>query len=537
MALRRLGIYNSVSTDNILCLVIFMAGVGIFMTVMPKYSDDLWYMVRFYDWFTMQGVTDPTTGGDILKYGLPWSDIWETYEYHCRYDNGRVCNLTAMFFLLLPKWAGSGFALLCWFAAVVCSLRLAGTDYRDPVAVPVAVLMWTFGMPWSQQMGALDYQFNYVVSSALMLWYVFFVFECRQTGVWRSVLIFLAGCLVGCWHEGFTLPVFAGLCAVMAFFTGERTSANIAATVGLAAGFLFLAFIPATTARLMTETAGKEYGIGAVTISLLMHPVFLVFITFWLYLFFKKKFKPRMLRPLPVFVITSAVTAILMQMLVTQTRRTGWWADQISVIGLLVIIREFILPAVRKRKNMCVAVTILSAVCVTTYWTTVDLFALKISREYRDMISEFILKKDCPRVFKTTTGFDRLPWYCLNTPDMGILKSPESMAAIKHYYRLANYPAVIPEELEYVADDSGKALTEGGDIRILDGYLFGKPECADYSVRTYDCNFGSYGTHSMSFCLYSFRSRRDGREYMYIYPRKNVWPFKTSDIKKIMSHG
>lgn len=536
MAVRKTGTYDA-AYGNIFCLAIFMAGLGIFMTIMPKYSDDLWYMVRFYDWFAVQGVTDPTSGGDILKYGLPWSDIWETYEDHCRYDNGRVCNLTAMFFLLLPKWAGSGFALLCWFAAVVCSLRLSGTDYRNPVVIPVAVLMWTFGMPWSQQMGALDYQFNYVVSSALMLWYVVFVFECRHTCVRRFVLIFLAGGLVGSWHEGFTLPVFAGLCAVMVFFVKERTYANMAAAAGLAAGFLFLAFIPATMARFMAETTGKGYGTGVVIITLLTHPVFLVFIVSWLYLFFKKKSKPRMLRPLPVFVIASSVTAILMQMFVTQTRRTGWWADLISVIGLLVIIQEFILPAVIGRKKMCMAVTILLAVCVATYWTTVDLFALKISREYRDMISEFIRKKDCPRVFKTTTGFDRLPWYCLNTPDMGVLKSPESMAAIKHYYRLMNYPAVIPEELEYVKEDSGSPLTEGGDIRILDGYLFGKPECADYSVRTYDCNFGRYGTHNMSFCLYSFRSRRDGKEYMYIYPRKNMWPFKTSDIKKIMSHG
>lgn len=533
----RKSVIHGVAYGNILCLAIFMAGLGLFMTVMPKYSDDLWYMVRLYDWFTVQGVTDPTSGGDIFKYGLPWSRLWETYEDHCRYDTGRVCNLAAMLSLLLPKWVGSGFALLCWFAAVACSLRLAGTCYRTPVVVPVAVLMWTFGMPWSQQMGALDYQFNYVVSSALVLWYVGFVFGSKRAGGWRPVLIFLAGCAAGCWHEGFALPVLVGLCAVMLFFDRERTSANMAAAAGLAAGLLLLALIPATAVRLMAETAGKQYGAGVVAVTLLTHPVFLVFITFWVCLLFKKESRRSMIRPLPIFVIASAVAAILMQILVTQTRRTGWWADLISVVGLLVIVREFILPAVRERRMVCTAVTAVSAVCVTAYWATVDLYAVRISGEYREVISELVRKKDDPRVFATTTGFDQLPWYCLNTPDMGILRSPESLAAIKHYYRLADYPAVIPRELEYASGDSGQPLTEDGNIRIHDGCLFGRPDCHDYSVRTYDCDFGRYGIHSMSFCLYSFRSRRDGMEYMYIYPRKNVWPLKTADIKKIKSHG
>ena len=65
--------------------------------------------------------------------------------------------------LFMPKWVGSGIAVLCLYYTVMASFRLIGVDWRRSDVVPLMLSMWYFLMPWQNHMGGLVYQFNYLL--------------------------------------------------------------------------------------------------------------------------------------------------------------------------------------------------------------------------------------------------------------------------------------------------------------------------------------------------------------------------------------
>lgn len=516
-------------------MLIFMTGLGIFLIATPKYADDLWYLMRMRSWFAQQGITDPTQGGDIIRYGVPWEEIFTTFGERRATDNGRLCNLVAMFFLLLPKWIGSCLALLGWGGVMALTLRLAGADSRNPLTVATALLLWTFGMAWSQQIGALDYQFNYLLSGLPALWLLVMLFRIAEPGCCRTVAIAAASFLTGCWHEGFALPLLAGIAADMLMFRQMRGRREIVAVAGLCAGLSLLLCVPATAVRLAVETAGKTYGVAVVLRAFLTHPVFLLYVMTACVCMGCKRWRHLMRSPLQTAIALSALTAIILQIVTTQTRRVGWWADEAAVTGLLAIAARTLIPALKRRKAICAATTALFAAAFSAYWATVDVNALRMARDFREVTAELRRTGD-PVVFHTTGSFETLPFYCMSTPDMGMLSTPESLAAIKFYYDLPEYPSVIPSELEYVTSSAGEPLTPDGRIRREGDLLFGKVDCGRYEILPYDCDFGPYGVCRVMFCHYPFRSRGDGKEYMYLYPWKKELPLRLRGIKQITRH-
>lgn len=77
--------------------------------------DDLWYGLRFKDYVI----------GDI-NLATVCSDIWETWKSHYLTDNSRLSNVVFVPFLLLPKWIGSGIAVVCWWYAVRRGVEIVG---------------------------------------------------------------------------------------------------------------------------------------------------------------------------------------------------------------------------------------------------------------------------------------------------------------------------------------------------------------------------------------------------------------------------
>ena len=161
--------YISGLTWNCLWIFLFMVGFGVFFIGMPKFMDDYWYMMHLRPWFESQGIVYPENGGNIFKAGIPWEAILDTWYEHYEEDNIRLGNLVAPILLLFPKWIGSGICLACLVYSIIVGLGLTGIDWRNSRLVPVALFLCTFFMPWRDHLGALDYQLNYIVPTAISI--------------------------------------------------------------------------------------------------------------------------------------------------------------------------------------------------------------------------------------------------------------------------------------------------------------------------------------------------------------------------------
>lgn len=159
---------------NILWILLYIIGVGIFMIGTPKYVDDLWYLMDIRPWFEKLSLIEPTNTPFPVNARLPLREVWSTWISHFGNDNSRLANLTATFLLVFPKQLGSGLSVCLWLFAILSGFKLSGVSWRHSVIVPIGLLLFTI-VPWSQQIGALDYQCNYVWATALMLSYISFV--------------------------------------------------------------------------------------------------------------------------------------------------------------------------------------------------------------------------------------------------------------------------------------------------------------------------------------------------------------------------
>ena len=199
---------------NGLWILLFLVGMGFFFIGMPKYYDDYWYMWHLYPWFETQGILYPENGGNIFSAGIPWQGIFDTWVEHYNEDNIRLPNMLVPVFLLFPKWIGSGLMVLLSGWTIVLVLKVSNIDWHKSPLVPPVIFYWMFMMPWRDYFGALDYQFNYILSSWVALILLTFLHpdgRCAGKSEWnlKCAGVFLLAFITGICHEGIGVPFAA----------------------------------------------------------------------------------------------------------------------------------------------------------------------------------------------------------------------------------------------------------------------------------------------------------------------------------------
>lgn len=460
MCIKRVGKIRALNQLAVLFLTI---GIGIFFICTPKYADDLWYMTNIRYWFDAQGIWYPTDGGNIFKFGIPWEGIRATMHEHWQTDNARLCNIVVIFFLLLPKLMGSCVALLCWVGAMYYSFKLSGIDWKVSRLVPVSLAVWSFMMPWSQHMGGLDYQFNYVVSSGLMLWLLYRMKRGVRNPI-SYIVLFGASIFIGAWHEGFSFPVIAGLMAVIIFYKKCRRKDVITVLIGLSTGLVLLMIAPCLADKLPREISARNHTFSAFVRAFIIHPAFITFIIIISWAALKNRCENILRNPYMFFIIVSGGVAIIMQFIVTQTRRTGWWADLVSVIGIMYVLHScFYTKGNNVRKNV---IYIISSVCVLVYWIIVDISTIRFAALSRDVTREYVLENKTI-IFKEFRELSYLSVLCLYTPDVKSFHYIPWIVRYYGYYGKHDVLAVIPDCLRNIDSHSGKNIDRRNEFKII----------------------------------------------------------------------
>lgn len=516
---------------SLLLIFLFITGIGVFFIVTPKYNDDYRYCYYLKDWFASQGFFGIDCGWGIFKAGIPIEAILKTCKDHFTHDNARIGNMIVPFFLILPKWVGSSIALIMWTLCMFCSFRLAKVRMNDILTVTVGVFLWSFMMAWSQSMGCLDYQFNYIIPSGLMMCLILYVTNTDGKG-WNLVLAFLLAAVTGAWHEGFAIPVTAGSVALMISYKDFRKKKYIIVTLGLFAGILFLFLAPAASERMSRDVLrGLSRSLGLLR-ALVGHPAFLLF----LLLLSVRSIIRKTLRiePFVLFSLVSATVCIFLQIVTTGERRVGWWADLISITGIMYIIKDK-LSVLNNRYRMPVSVAGASLiVIVALHWIVVDMYTIRSRRIFDGILAEHTEGKKT--VFADFPTFYSLPAICMNTPDVGMFVSPYTLVYLNWYHHSGDkdkYLTVIPEVLREVNSTAGIPVAGNSGLRRSCGSLFAAGQCEYAEAMIMRVGMSNGSETDAVFICYPFVSAKDGKEYVYYYPWHGNWKMLMGKIETI----
>lgn len=513
----------------VISMILWLSAIGIFLILTPKYVDDFWYLEHMRSWFEGQGVFNPYDGGNPFQAGMPWKEIGETITEHVQTDNARLCNMSVIPFLLLPKWIGSGIALLAWAMAVFASIRLSGfrltsiTTSKNVFIVSVGIFLWTFCMSWSQLMGCLDYQFNYILTSGCLLgliWYVVY-HPVKTLGL---ITVFALSCIIGASQEGMACPVLAGTAVLMISNRVYRQPKYIVPFVGLGLGVLYLMLMPAAAERM-----GRDFLRGSVVFAMAGHPVFILFImTLTIQCIRRKSIR---IGDLLAFALISGLISIALQVLTTGERRVGWWADLMSVIGIMRILNNVHVID----KQVWYFLSALLVGVAIAHWALVDVYTIKVRNVFGKVLTEHV-GKSRSTVFVDCPTFYDLPIICMGQPDVGMFVSPYTLLYLNRYYHGEDhdkYLRVIPKSLKFIEETDGTPVAGNSGIRRT-GNVYYMPGDSGYGEeRIYHVTLDNGIETDCKFILYPFRSEGDGRIYTYCYPWHGNWKMLTGNIVKI----
>lgn len=516
---------------NSLWLLLYVAGFGVFFIGMPKYYDDYMYMVHLRPWFAEQGVVFPENGGDIFSHGIPWRAIFDTWVEHYKEDNIRIPNLMITFFLMFPKWFGSGIMTVLWGCTVVAGLRLAGVDWRRSPLLPVAMLMWMFFMPWRDYFGAMDYQFNYVLSSWIALRLLVWSrgFECeaetkRRGGILNFCAGLAFGLLAGMCHEGISVPVAAGLSVLLLCHRSVRDARIYGAVCGLLAGAALLLSVPGMIYR--SDELVQSQDLMWVLSNLKMDGVTLwIFLTLLPITCVRTGWRSLMTDRMTLFVVVNILVSTAILCYSGILRRGCFWLDFISVVGVIRLLHLGFgrWSAQYRMSGVILAVPLLASVYV--HQIAVGYWSLKLRQLQKEVLRAYVGNPD-GYMFGDVRTLSQMPLLCGYLPDSRFAYS--AMFNVRWYYDFGEWfwpcnEVIFPSEFRYVDGTQGTPVAGDGRIREISGMYYaplesvngGKiPEGGYVSVWM---DFGKGYVHVLTGANV-FRSERDGSEYVWLVP-------------------
>lgn len=524
---------------NYLWLCLYAIGVGAFLIGMPKYVDDLNFLSPFQSWFERQGITDPTGGGNLLHYGIPWKEFGEAYSDHWLNDNFRLVNVIGIPLLLLPKWVGSTLCLLAWMYAVVAGFRLAGISVGKSPLVVAGLLLLTYTLPWDDCMGSLVFQLNYPVPTAVNIWLIrrLLISRGEETSIGRSVATGFVGLLAGLCHEGFAGPTLVGIVAVMILFRKCRRKDFYMACAGIALGILMLSIVPGTRIRVFDVNgfvSGEFMGLVKQFIS--WRWGWWICLAAIVFAACRRVLGPICREPVFVFLVVGIIAALMIALPVALWIRAVWWGNFLITLLTLMLIRKSAPRIAGKYNRYTAAAAGLCLVVLYGNQVSVGYCAVRLGLQNRAMLEHF---KSCPDepYFGEVYLMSDMPWMAGYQPDYRYAFNPHWMAG-----RYFQYPEeathgrfrIVPVELENVNESVSMSVPGKGGVREYKGRYYVSVDSipAGAGAGMMEMDLGK-GIVKVPVILNRFRSKGNGKDYVWIIPKLNWWLTHTRQIESI----
>lgn len=516
---------------NMLWLGLFFIMAGIFLICAPKYADDIWYLNKMSQWLTERGVVSLDDACFTIFGEFPWQEVKDTLTWRYYNDNIRLGNVIGVFFLLLPKWIGSVLALIALIYSVKKVFSLVDVRWRSSSLVLVAIFVLSFVVPWYNSLGSIIYQFNYLLPTAIGLWLVGIVFNRDNEGS-RFWVGFSVGLLLGLWHEGFGVPVMAGLVFMAIFRRHLRRKVLYGAVAGIAIGTVFLFTSPG-----MLDRGGSALDSMFSHRINLFHfvssfSIFAVSTVVYVYLLSVSRNKNNKSDDIACMSVVSGIVSFMIQLFTDiNCGRIGWWCHIMTLPVLLYVLDVTGHDFWKRYTWKNISLLILPATLSYLHMGTIDYLAVRMSDSYRHIESE--CNKGRTEVFADAMRLGELPLPVINTNMYDLY---DISHFIGDYYTKSDtiYISIVSKDLENVTSLSGREVPGGSGVRDYNGNLYVEyDDTIRYGWEVYlQCDFGN-GYVRTPFLCNSFISKADGCRYVELRPRVNVYKARYRKIEGI----
>lgn len=511
---------------NILCLLIFAVGMGIYMIVMPKYGDDVRFVEILRHWFNNQEIKYFTYGGNPFVAGVPWDEISHSWQSLYNGDNARLSNVFAMLFVILPKWIGSTLCWVCLLYTLRVEAQILGIKLEKSFLTPLFVSGWVLCMQWSNHMGGLVFQFNYVIPGMLSFMLLRELYDIKNRRIWVTALLAL---ILGVFHEGFSIPFISGLVVVLVLFRNKRDKKIFVALAGLIVGLLWILLAPSLGAKVngtfpYSYIAGWSMAMMRFAKVFICHPVIWLFIAI-LFVGIIRKWNGINLRsPIIVFMLTSVLTCIPLAYFTTGEPRVAWFGDMISVYGIIYIFKHHLSKASSKFIISLRVLNLVMAAGMLLVLVITDYCVIKTEKEFRKVISEFLVHPDRPVYNDWLASYERKPWVNLSIFEKG-----------SNEFETIAYPSLkdddyrdnpmkgkiyfLPEILRSYSVEESVRIPGEGKVRNFHGHLVIEADqelekMAEGLIVPMDFGWGVKPDTGV--ILIPFVSEKDGKRYFFV---------------------
>ena len=346
----------------------------------------------FFWWLPFSG--DDLAYKSVFKYYYSWPLDYPRYmARHWVFNNGRMADK-----LLIGALAGIGkpFLGLIIGCGVSATLLYAGKFVRNKLWLALSLCLF---LQW-WDMTNTSTCFNYIVSSALIVWACHVLLQDNRPGTktfFKAFLVFIAMSM----HEAAGIPA---MCGVTAYIIANRqwktfpSSWKIIYTSGMA-GVLFTLSSPGNYTRLSAYHVADDSPMVLILKS--AFPV-LVLAVYCLVLLLCSNGRSRLKCLITTKWIAFAIAAVVSTgfcFISGIVGRSGWFASVFALIALFMMFR--------KRRLAALSVIIALVYIVHLSWTVTIQY--KLNKENERVISEYC-ESNNGIVTYTPTGYHSLPY-------------------------------------------------------------------------------------------------------------------------------
>ncbi len=395
------------------------------------HSDDFFYMTTY----VVENDVIFIAGGErITTIGQALSSFWDHYLlFNCRFTHFFVYLSN-----LIPYWlyaAICGVLIVSMFVLIVVNVG-GRRALSSPILVTGAVLLAWLSLHWEDYMVSKDFQINYVAPSVLVL--LFLRQFLRNTAEFtrrKMAWLMILGLVAGWMHEGFSLPVGAGLLWIL--YSDKRCRRSRYWLFGAFAVGTLLCVGPGTILRIgrmesSYSISHYSYYISRAFVAFVPWLLFLAVLLLAKWRMRSELFRLLVKRTAPWLIIAAVCFLIGCGMLLTG--RVFWVMNLSLVVAALIVMKE----AFKVGKTVKWVGSSAMALINVAFLVSLCCYQHKVSQEQSQMANALMAgHKELSPVMPIG---EQVPWWTLGIPQR-IYWYDYSLRTFVNYY--AGYSHVV----------------------------------------------------------------------------------------------
>lgn len=483
---RNAGSTNSMAFWGVIFTIALMYGLMSYLT--PLQYDDLMFI----------GAYRSNSGGSDTFSLAAWYGYCNELAQG---DNRRLGNLLSPLTTLFSPtchifpWVNGIMAA----TIVVISISIARITSHRAAATSALWLLITIALPWRNNIFVADYSLNYIWSSVIALTTIALSIGYIRTQQWNVfIAAAITGTLTGWWHEGFALPVSAGLAFTGGLYPTLRRDLRWWLLVILTGGAaLWAVSCPGMMERISSETltsGGLQWETYIIDLFMVIAATLVSVLTA-----VSRRYRTILSSPRFIIVFVTMAAGAVMSIAVVHSPRTSFWPDLCASVVVMMLLWQPLCDMISRRRHATTLVgTLCWCVCVTQMALSI-LWQARINLENRWITSQM---QHSPTVFIDITMPEDVPAATLLFPTRTAWIEDFNYAAHEYAFGLPDGTlAVIPTSLREASPDNSRLLTgNAGVYRCGDALWTASATAKSYRARGIDGNdLGTPGYFSRRF--------------------------------------